>query len=45
MRQCAGRAFERSVEEATAKGLPIPERHMTSPCGPPVERLEVVDIN
>ena len=41
----ADRAYERSVEEAKAKGLPIPERHMISPYGPPQEGLEIRDVN
>jgi hypothetical protein len=41
----ADRAYEASVVEARAKGLPIPERHMASPYGPPVEGLEILDIN
>jgi hypothetical protein len=40
----ADRAFDRKVEEAKAKGLPIPQRDMSSPYGPPVEGLEVVDV-
>ena len=41
----ADRAYERSVAEAKAKGLPIPVREMGSPYGPPQGGLEVVDIN
>jgi hypothetical protein len=41
----ADRAYDRAVAEAKAKGLPIPERHMASPYGPPVEGLELRDIN
>jgi hypothetical protein len=41
----ADREYERQVAEARAKGLPIPERHMASPYGPPVEGLEVVEVN
>jgi hypothetical protein len=41
----ADRAYDRSVAEAKAKGLPIPERHMASPYGPPVEGLELRDVN
>ena len=40
----ADREYERQVAEAKAKGLPIPERHMASPYGPPVEGLETVEI-
>ena len=41
----ADRAYDRAVAEAKAKGLPIPERHMASPYGPPVEGLELRDVN
>ena len=41
----ADRAYEKSVAEAKAKGLPIPERTMASPYGPPVEGLEIIDVN
>ncbi len=40
----ADREYERQVAEAKAKGLPMPERHMASPYGPPVEGLETVEI-
>jgi hypothetical protein len=40
----ADRAFDRRVEEAKAKGLPIPQRDMSSPYGPPVEGLEIIQI-
>jgi len=40
----ADRAFDRRVEEAKAKGLPIPQRDMSSPYGPPVEGLEVIEV-
>ena len=41
----ADRAYERSVEEAKAKGLPIPVRHMQDAYGPPQGGLEITDIN
>jgi hypothetical protein len=41
----ADRAYDRAVAEAKAKGLPIPERTMASPYGPPVEGLEIIDLN
>jgi hypothetical protein len=41
----ADRAYDRAVAEAKAKGLPIPERTMASPYGPPVEGLEIIDVN
>jgi hypothetical protein len=41
----AERAYDRSVAEAKAKGLPIPVRDMSSPYGPPAGGLEVRDIN
>ncbi len=40
----ADRAFDKRVEEAKAKGLPIPQRDMSSPYGPPVEGLEVIEV-
>ena len=41
----AERAYDRSVEEARAKGLPIPVRDMSSPYGPPAGGVEIVDVN
>jgi hypothetical protein len=41
----AERAYDRSVAEAKAKGLPIPVRDMSSPYGPPAGGLEIRDVN
>ena len=41
----AERAYDRSVVEAKAKGLPIPVRDMSSPYGPPAGGLEIRDVN
>ena len=41
----ADRAYDRSVEEAKAKGLPIPVRRMDDAYGPPTGGQEITDVN